>query len=136
MERSTSSEEMNQALSDAAMISSARTTKSTKDQYGRKMVHAVSWFKDRHPEVVRGNDILYESLLPEHLPEFFASMARKKDSSRSRKRGTYHSFEHVSGYKSAIRDDMKTKRFRPSADVDCAIDNFFAGGMLYFSIYI
>jgi hypothetical protein len=75
MERTSSSEEINQAVSDAAMISSARTTKSTKDQYGRKMVHAVSWFKDRHPQVVRGNDILYDSLLPEHLPEFFASIA-------------------------------------------------------------
>jgi hypothetical protein len=31
---------------------------------------------------------------------------------------------------------MKTKRFRPSTDVDCAIDNFFAGEMLCFNIYI
>jgi hypothetical protein len=101
MERNSSSEEINQAVSDAAMISSARTTKSTKDQYGRKLVHAVSWFKDRHHQVVRVNDI------------------------RSRKRGKYHSFEHVSGPMSAIRDGMKTRRFRSSVQIDngCGLCN-------------
>jgi hypothetical protein len=81
------------------------------------MVRTVSWFKDRHPQVVRGTDILNNSLLPEHFPECFASIARKNESSRSRKRGKYHSFEYVSGYKSANLDYMKIKRFRLSTDV-------------------
>jgi hypothetical protein len=59
--------------------------------------------------------------------DLFTYLSRPKEGRRRRKRGAYLSFEHVSGYKSAIVDDMKSKKIRRSEKMVDTFTAFFAG---------
>jgi hypothetical protein len=90
----------------AARILRARTEESTKKIYGGKLEIVVDWFRRNFPQYVVDNSLQYDRV-PENLWEdLFTYLSRPKEGRRRRKRGAYLSFEHVSGYKSAIVDDM------------------------------
>jgi hypothetical protein len=111
----------------AARILRARTEESTKKIYGGKLEIVVDWFRRNFPQYVVDNSLQYDRV-PENLWEdLFTYLSRPKEGRRRRKRGAYLSFEHVSGYKSAIVDDMKSKKIRRSEKMVDTFTAFFAG---------
>ena len=110
---------------------------STKRQYLTKMKHVYDWFKDHHPELCAPDELeeLNVNLIAttregsEALKEFYAHVSKK----RNKVDGNYldpivhQSFEHVSGYKSAIVNYFKSKRVKFSEDATQLQSDFFGG---------
>jgi hypothetical protein len=96
-----------------------RLCSNTKTQYKRKVKHFFEWIGENHPEIINdthdaGEDISIEQLKnleSDTFKEFFGHICKKK-----KRDGSYidpiqyQSFQHVSGYKSAIKDYNRSKR--------------------------
>jgi hypothetical protein len=109
-----------------AFILDQRTKASTKGQYARKVKHFSTWMASHYPDHV-GDDgeVNYQDVSGREYVTFFTAMSKKTEGSASKKKGDYHTFEHVSGYKSAIKDDIKKKRIKLSDEVEAHMSEYF-----------
>ena len=110
--------------------------KNTKQQYSNKIKHFSEWFQKAHPELClsRDNDeidLVAVATTPagyQALKEFYAYISKKRNKDGSEKNPVEHqSFEHVSGYKSAIKNFFKSKRVRFSDESEILQTEFFGG---------
>jgi len=110
--------------------------KNTKKQYSSKVKHLYEWFKQNHPELcvapdnveLQLNEIASTQNGSQALKEFYAHISKKRNKNGSYKDPIEHqSFEHVSGYKSAIKNHFKSKRVKFSDESEIAQSEFFGG---------
>jgi hypothetical protein len=91
----------------AETILDGRKCQNTRNSYQRKYEHFRMWMKEKYPLCFResGSTLDLGTIEKSHLPDFFGHICKKKSNP-----GTYlhpiqhRSFQHVSGYKSAIND--------------------------------
>jgi hypothetical protein len=109
---------------------------NTRKQYSNKVKHVYEWFKINHPELcippdnneLKLADIANSTTGSAALKEFYAHISKKRN-----RDGTYlnpviyQSFEHVSGYKSAIKNHFKSKRVKFSDESELVQSDFFGG---------
>ena len=91
---------------------------NTKRVYSLKVKHLYDWFKENPPELCVPPDRTELELTliattrdgSEALKEFYAHISKKRNRDGSYKDPVvYQSFEHVSGYKSAITNHFTSK---------------------------
>jgi predicted solute-binding protein len=64
----------------------------------------------------------------DHLRQFLVHICKKKDAKGDYLSPTvYHAFQHVSGYKSAIKDYYNNKNVKISEDSERMMEQFFKG---------
>jgi hypothetical protein len=109
---------------------------STKKQYSNKVKHVCTWFKDHHPElcIPPDHNELELNLIAttregaDALKEFYAHISKKRNKDGTYKDPVVHqSFEHVSGYKSAIKNHFKSRRVVFNDDSVLLQSDFFGG---------
>ena len=109
---------------------------NTKKQYSNKVKHLYDWFKEYHPELCIPPDHTELELTAiattlggsEALKEFYAHISKKRNKDGSYKDPVVHqSFEHVSGYKSAIKNHFKSKKVKFSDESELLQSEFFGG---------
>ena len=103
----------------ALQIMDGRKCANTKNQYRLKVERFREWVESKHPECLNDDTTLNLAQLDKSvLREFFGHICKKKD-----KAGAYldpvvfHAFQHVSGYKSAIKDFYSNKEVTMSLDI-------------------
>ena len=111
--------------------------RNTKKQYDGKIKHVNEWFQKHHPELcvrrlqnteLNLEEIATTSLGSTALKEFYAHISKKRNKDGTYKSPVvYQSFEHVSGYKSAIKNYFKSKRVRFSDESELTQSDFFGG---------
>jgi hypothetical protein len=107
-----------------------RTCSSTKAQYKRKVDHFKAWIVKEYPQhaINGGEDIALPDLGQDILKQFFGHICRKRNRDDSYVTPIeYQSFQHVSGYKSAIKDYYHAKRVKLSNECDSMLKDFFQG---------
>ena len=113
----------------ALEIMDGRKCANTKNQYRLKVERFREWVESKHPECLNDDTTLNLAQLDKSvLREFFGHICKKKD-----KAGAYldpvvfHAFQHVSGYKSAIKDFYSNKEVTMSLDIQKMLKQFFEG---------
>ena len=108
---------------------------STKRQYTTKLNNFKKWLQVKHPQLVVNNKVVYEDIDVKTLKEFFGHISKK----RNRAAETivnpivyFHptkflSYEHVSGYKSAIVHGYKKADVERSPQHNKMLKELFAG---------
>ena len=123
-------EEDHDELELAQEIISGRKCDNTKEQYRRKFEHFRKWIIMKYPVCALPDTINLDLkvVTKEHLQDFFGHICKKKA-----KNGVYLSpvvyqtFQHVSGYKSAIKDNFSNSDCDFKPDIDKMLKNFFGG---------
>jgi len=100
----------NNALGDD--IIGNRLSNKTKTQYKRKACHFTAWMEQNHEEHttvttlngVESRKLVLESIDKNSMKEFFGHICKKKRNNEYTVPNEYQSFQHVSGYKSAIKN--------------------------------
>jgi hypothetical protein len=109
---------------------------NTKKQYSNKIKHFNAWFIEHHPEFrvsatstdLNLNAIATTDAGSAALVQFYGHTSQKKNSDGSYINPVqYQSFEHVSGYKSAIKNHFKSKRIQCSFALQAQENEFFKG---------
>ena len=113
----------------ALEIMDGRKCANTKNQYRLKIEHFRKWIDSKHPDCLNEDGTINLNRVDKStLREFFGHICKKKD-----KNGTYHdpvvfhAFQHVSGYKSAIKDYYSNMEVNISADIVKMMKHFFEG---------
>jgi hypothetical protein len=102
---------------------------NTKKQYQRKIEHFTKWVETKHPTCLNEDGSVKLSVISKAIMnEVFGHICKKKD-----KHGAYlepvvfHAFQHVSGYKSAIRDYYSNMEVNLTEDILKMFKQFFEG---------
>ena len=113
----------------AIEIMDGRKTLNTKNQFRLKIQNFQKWVLIKHPNCLNEEGTLnLPSLDVTILREFLGHLCKKKD-----KNGAYfepivyHAFQHVSGYKSAIKDYYSNMGVNISEDILKMFKQFFEG---------
>lgn len=113
----------------ALEIMDGRKCLNTKNQYRLKMEHFKKWIRSKHPDCMNNDGTIDLSRIDKTIMrEFFGHICKKKD-----KAGNYldpvvfHAFQHVSGYKSAIKDYYSNMEINMPEDVVKMLKHFFEG---------
>ena len=113
----------------AGEIMDARKCANTKIQYRRKVDHFRKWISDIHLDCINLDSSVNLGMIDtSHLKQFFGHICKKKTA-----RGeylmpiVYQTFQHVSGYKSAIKDHFSNKDVKISDASEKMMENFFKG---------
>lgn len=113
----------------AIEIMNGRKCQNTKNQYRLKIEHFRKWIESKHPVCLdESRAVDLNSVDRSILKEFLGHICKKKD-----KDGSYfepvvfHAFQHVSGYKSAIKDYYSTKEVKISDEIEKMFKQFFDG---------
>ena len=113
----------------AMEIMDGRKCSNTKNQYRLKIEHFRKWVEMKHPTCMNMDSTINLVVIDKAiLREFFGHICKKKD-----KNGTYldpvvfHAFQHVSGYKSAIRDYYSNMEINLTEDILKMFKQFFEG---------
>lgn len=115
---------------EAEDIIDGRKCANTKTQYRRKFLHFEKWIKERYPMCINevNSTVNLLSVEKSHLMEFFGYICRKRDRNGAFIDPTvYQTFQHVSGYKSAIKDYFSNGNVSVAADIEKMLKEFFAG---------
>lgn len=122
-------EERNEECLLALEIMDGRKCNNTKKQYQRKVEHFTKWVSFKHPTCMNEDgSINLITVNKAIMNEFFGHICKKKD-----KHGVYldpvvfHAFQHVSGYKSAIRDYYSNREVNLTEDIVKMFKQFFEG---------
>ena len=123
-------DEDNVEISLAVEILNGRKCDNTKSQYFRKYEHFRKWMIMKYPECLNHDmtSVNHIMITKEHFLDFLGYICKKKD-----KLGnflvpvTYQTFQHVSGYKSAIKDYFSNSGVVLSADIEKMFKEFFGG---------
>ena len=114
----------------AEEIIDGRKCQNTKVQYRRKYAHFEQWVQKRYPECydVSTTSVILTAIQKSHLLDFFGFICKKKDKFGTFiEPTTYQTFQHVSGYKSAIKDYFSRGNVDLAADVEKMLKEFFGG---------
>ena len=114
----------------AEEIMDGRKCKNTKAQYRRKFSHFEKWIQQRYPACYDETAATVNLLLIQkiHLLEFFGFICKKKDKSGNFIDPIiYQTFQHVSGYKSAVKDYFTRFNVDLAKDVERMLKEFFGG---------
>jgi hypothetical protein len=113
----------------AIEIMDGRKTLNTKNQYNLKIKKLQKWVLIKHPNCLNEEGTLNLHLLDvKILKNFWVICAKKKN-----KNGAYfepivyHASQHVSGYKSAIKDYYSNMGVNTSEDILKMFKQFFEG---------
>jgi hypothetical protein len=113
----------------AMEIMDGRKCLNTKKQYRLKIINFQKWVLIKHPHCLNEDGTLNLPLLDKTiLREFLGHLCKKKD-----KHGAYldpvvyHAFQHVSGYKSAIKDHYSNMEVNIAEDILKMFTQFFEG---------
>ena len=109
------------ATTEALDIIAGRKCANKKTQYLRKFLHFEKWVKDNYPTCIDEitSTVNLVSVEKCHLMEFFGYICRKRDKNGAFLDPTiYHTFQHVSGYKSAIKDYFSDGNVSVVADIE------------------
>ena len=111
----------------AVEIIDRRKCENTKTKYSRKVEHFKKWINDAFPECINTDFTLNLTMIDtDHLRQFLVHICKKKDAKRDYLSPTvYHAFQHVSGYKSAIKDYYNNKNVKISEDSERMMEQFF-----------
>jgi hypothetical protein len=117
---------------EADVTLNARLADNTKDKYGRNIKKWEEFVQAKQPTLWIDEDeeghIDLEHVTPEQYQEFFGWVRtkRKRDGTLIEPRKS-QSYEHVSGYKSAIKDYHKQRKVKMSDESENLLSMFFAG---------
>lgn len=123
-------DEENDKESDLALqIMGGSKCTNTRVQYARKIVHFSDWMYEKHSNCCNADrKVILTSVTKKILKQFLGHICKKKD-----KNGAYlnpivfHAFQHVSGYKSAIKDLYLNQEVEVSSDINKMLKSFFDG---------
>jgi hypothetical protein len=105
----------------AEEIIDGRKCDNTKTQYRRKFEHFRQWILMKYPECAAddGYSVELSSIKKKHILDFLGYICRKKDKGGDFLEPTvYQTFQHVSGYKSAIKDYFSNKNCELGRDTE------------------
>lgn len=143
-----STDAVNDDLQYGEAICQQRTKENTKAQYKRKMIHFNNWCVKKRPHMVNNGEVLYDSLTADDFKSFFGYICVKREKDKDKNKDTDNdndndkdhdkgkdvnavvknqSFEHVSGYKSAIVDYYRANSIPFSSETTKFMTSFFAG---------
>lgn len=114
----------------AEAIVDGRKCANTKKQYQRKCEHFRGWIEEIYPWCLKedGSTIDLGRIEKSHLVQFFGHICKKKSRSGAYLLPIkYQSFQHVSGYKSAIKDFFGNQDHNLKEDIEKFLKNFFGG---------
>lgn len=122
-------ETVNSEISLAVEIIDGRKCANTKVQYSRKVEHFRKWINEVHPDCMNSDGSLNLHLIDtSHLRQFLGHICKKKTAGGEYLSPiVYQAFQHVSGYKSAIKDYYSTNNVKISADSERMMEHFFKG---------
>lgn len=122
-------EQVDEHLAHADQIIEGRLAGKTKTQYANKLKHIVERLKVTNPEVLGADGhIIADSLNATNLKQLFGYLALKHDKNKQAlEPNVYQSFQHVSGYKSALKFYLKTRGITLSGPVNLVLMDFFGG---------
>ena len=113
----------------AIEIMAGRKCPNTKNQYRLKVEHFRKWIELKHPLCLDEKGAIDLNAVDRViLKEFLGHICKKKD-----KNGVYsdpvvfHAFQHVCGYKSALKDYYSTKEIKISGEIEKMLKQFFEG---------
>jgi hypothetical protein len=119
----------NSERSLAVEIIDGRKCQNTKRQYRLKAENFKKWLCSKHPVCIKEDETIdLNAVDGTILKEFFGHICKKKD-----KNGlhfdpiVFHAFQHVSGYKSAIKDYYSTQEVKISDEIEKMLKQFFEG---------
>ena len=119
----------NSESSLAIEIMAGRKSDNTKNQCKHKVEHFKKWLQSRHPVCIEESGSTDLSAVDRKiLKEFLGHICKKKDDE-----GVYCdpvvflSYQHVSGYKSAIKDYFITQEVKISDEIERMFTQFFEG---------
>eukprot|EP01032_Pedospumella_encystans_P016315 gene16315-18618_t len=109
----------------------------SKKQYSGKVAHFNSWVKKEHPLLFDTHNqcVNLRGLDGEVLTEFFGHISKKRKLKEEREGEPYkyieptkyQSYQHVSGYKSAIKFEFKNRRVPVPEETDLILSDLFGG---------
>ena len=102
---------------------------NTKNQYRLKVEHFRKWLEAKHPDCLRLDRTIDLTKVDKViLKEFLGHACKKKEKDGSYKDPViFHAFQHVSGYKSAIKDYYSNMEVAFSEDILKMFKQFFEG---------
>lgn len=120
---------VNSEINLAVEIIDGRKCANTKIQYYRKVQHFKKWIYDFHPMSISSDGTLnLSSITTDHIQEFLGHICKKKKAGGEYKSPVeYQAFQHVSGYKSALKDYYNTQNVKISDDSLRMMEQFFKG---------
>jgi len=111
-----------------------RICDNTRVGYGRKVKHWKAWCRKHHAAVMLDDDddnIDLTKITREMLIDFLTYQCVKRDKQGNpilfQQKQKHQSYQHVSGYNSAIKDYYHEKRFKMSEECVLYISDFLAG---------
>ena len=116
----------------AEAIMDGRKCQNTKQQYKRKYEHFRKWMKEKYPMCFLEDGLTVDlgRIEKSHFLDFFGHICKKKSSSGGYLSPIqYQSFQHVSGYKSAIKDHFGNMDHNLKDEIEKFLKNFFGGYM-------
>jgi hypothetical protein len=118
-------------LGAATEMANGRTCKETKYQYGRKQLHLKQWVIAElggRCYSVESEKVILADLSANDLLQFlgYTMFKRHKDGTQLAP-PVYNSFQHVSGYKSAIKAQFRAESVPVPAVMEEKLGDFFAG---------
>jgi hypothetical protein len=116
----------------AEAIMDGRKCQNTKQQYKRKYEHFRKWMKEKYPLCFLEDGLTVDlgRIEKSHFLDFFGHICKKKSSSGGYLSPIqYQSFQHVSGYKSAIKDHFGNMDHNLKDEIEKFLKNFFGGYM-------
>ena len=111
----------------AIEIMEGRKRQNTKNQYRLKVEHFRKWLQAKHPSCLNEDRTINLSEVNKViLREFLGHTCKKKDKSGAYVDPiVYHAFQHVSGYKSAIKDYYSNMDVELTEDILKMFKQFF-----------
>lgn len=116
----------------AEAIIDGRKCENTKRQYQRKYEHFRIWMKEKYPQCIGEDGTMINLAMIEksHLVQFFGHICKKKSKTGQYLSPVqYQSFQHVSGYISAIKDYFGNQDHNLKEDIEKFLKKFFGGYM-------
>ena len=113
----------------ALEIMDGRKCLNTKNQYRLKVEHFRKWLEAKHPDCLRLDKTIDLTKVDKViLKEFLGHACKKKEKDGSYKDPVvFHAFQHVSGYKSAIKDYYSNMEVDFTEDILKMFKQFFEG---------
>jgi hypothetical protein len=104
----------------AEEIIDGRQCANTKNQYRPKFEHFRVWVVEKYPECAQtdGNAVNLATLSKKRLQDFFGHICKKKKNGDYVNPVIYQTFQHISGYKSAIKDYFSTNDCEIKPEID------------------
>jgi hypothetical protein len=110
----------------AEEIIDGRKCQNTKNQYGRKFEHFRKWKVTKYPEcaLTDGVTVNLAIINKDHMHDFFGHICKKKNGGNYINPVIYQTFQHVSGYKSTVKDHFSSSDCKIIPDIEIMLKSF------------